>query len=399
VLSVGDLAATIVQCEGRFFLAVVQINEICFDASSLLEINPRFLIEPAVTVQFQIFQVVEAFNDDPDIDGADWKWNRWMENAVMKTKGSFIQAISPAVAIPKVNAPVYFFRTDELRAIAAALFSSIPLQDHPHIPNLRKRTNHFPYRTKTGIFIKLCICYLLIHNSSLGDAAFICEVEQDERLVVGPGNPQPNHCNQCRPPVFWDTGKTHKILEHVAMHLLFDNTVDASRELCGLCMRESPMCVFYLRKGKGAGSAPQIDLRTSRCPNLTGKFLYSATAKERINSPCTNVPIICPLCPSTSPTVWKYNMKSHLAKNHPSVVRGSDHFQQYGISESEKAALKLQWEKRHKVQRRKRKTTSTQLPVSDMHSSRYAFEYVRIHLMLLPLIIYSTTQSSLPPTV
>ena len=218
VLSVGDPAATIVQCEGRFFLAVVQINEICFDASSLLEINPRFLIEPTVTVQFQIFQVVEAFNDDPDIDGADWKWNRRIENAVMKTKGSFIQAISPAVAIPKVNAPVYFFRTDELRAIAAALFSSIPLQDHPRIPNLRKRTNYFLYRTKTGIFIKLCICYLLIYNSLLGDAAFICEVEQDERLVVGPGNPQPNHCNQCRPPVFWDTGKTHKILEHVAHH-------------------------------------------------------------------------------------------------------------------------------------------------------------------------------------
>jgi len=153
VLSVGDPAATIVQCEGRFFLAVVQINEICFDGSSLLEISPRFLIEPAVTVQFQIFQVVEAFSDDPDIDGSDWKWNRQMEKAVMKTKGTFIQVISPAVAIPQVNAPVYFFRTDELRAIAAALFSSILLQDHPRLPNLRKRTNHFPYRTKTGIFI------------------------------------------------------------------------------------------------------------------------------------------------------------------------------------------------------------------------------------------------------
>ena len=159
-------------------------------------------------------------------------------------------------------------------------------------------------------------------------------------------------------------------------------------------MRESPLCVFYLRKGKGAGSSPQIDHRTSRCPNLTGKFLYSAAAKERINSPCTNVPIVCPLCPSTSPTVWKYNMKSHLAKNHSSVVRGSDLFQQYGISESEKAALKLQWEQRHKVQRRKRKTAPTQLPVSDMHSSRYAFGYVHLHLMLLPLIFYSTTQSS-----
>jgi hypothetical protein len=153
VLSVGDPVATIIQCEGRFFLAVVQINDICFDASSLLEISTRFLVEPAVTVQFQIIQVVETFGDDPDINGADWKWNRNMEKAMMKTKGVFIQVISPAVAIPHINAPAYFFRTDELRAIAASLFSSIPLLERARLPNLRKRTSHFPYQTKTGMYI------------------------------------------------------------------------------------------------------------------------------------------------------------------------------------------------------------------------------------------------------
>ena len=44
-------------------------------------------MEPAVTVQFQIFQVTEISKDDPDIDGADWKWNWMMEKAIMKTKG------------------------------------------------------------------------------------------------------------------------------------------------------------------------------------------------------------------------------------------------------------------------------------------------------------------------
>jgi hypothetical protein len=212
-------------------------------------------------------------------------------------------------------------------------------------------------------------------------------VEQDERSIIGSGNPRPDHCHQCRPPVFWDITKTHKILEHVATHLLFDTTLDTSRELCGLCMRESPLCVFYLRKGKGAGSAPQIDLRTSRCPNLTGKFLYAAAATERTNSPCTNVPIVCPLCPSTSPTVWKYSMKSHLARNHPSVRR-SDLFPQYEISESEKAALKLQWEKRHKISQR-RKSTSAHIPVSELHSSRLAFEYVRDQFILLLLNLFT----------
>ena len=72
-LAVGDPAATVIRCEDHFFLALVQINEIFFDTSSILEINPQFLMEPAITVQFQIFQVMEISKDDPDIDGADWK--------------------------------------------------------------------------------------------------------------------------------------------------------------------------------------------------------------------------------------------------------------------------------------------------------------------------------------
>ncbi len=150
VLSIGDPAATVIQCEGQFFLAVVQINEILFDASPVLEISPWFLMEPVVTVQFQIYQIVETSEDNPDVDGADWKWNRKYERMVLKTKGSFIQVINPAIAIPEVNVPIYYFRTDELRAIAACLFSSIPVQDRGRLPRLLKRSNHFPYRTNSS---------------------------------------------------------------------------------------------------------------------------------------------------------------------------------------------------------------------------------------------------------
>jgi hypothetical protein len=116
----------------------------------VLEISPRLLVEPTVTVQFQIYQIIETSGDDPDIDGADWKWNRRLECVVLKTAGSFIQVISPVIAIPEVNTPVYYFRTDELRAIAACLFSSVPVQDRCRLPRLPKRLDHFPYRTTNG---------------------------------------------------------------------------------------------------------------------------------------------------------------------------------------------------------------------------------------------------------
>ena len=161
LLSIGDPAATVVQCEGQFFLAIIQINNILFDTSPVLEISPRFLMEPTVTVQFQIYQVVETSQDDPDVEGADWKWNRKLERGVLKTAGSLIQVISPAIAIPKINTPVYYFRTDELRAIAACLFSAVPVQDRCRLPRLVNRSSHFPYRTKSGMIILILQCTYL----------------------------------------------------------------------------------------------------------------------------------------------------------------------------------------------------------------------------------------------
>jgi len=65
-------------------------------------------------------------------------------------------------------------------------------------------------------------------------------------------------------------------------------------------------------------------------------------------------------------------MKTHLKKYHPSV-RDIDALKTYTISESEKAALKLRWDKRHKVKpRRKHNVASAPLAISEVHSSRQA---------------------------
>ena len=130
-------------------------------------------------------------------------------------------------------------------------------------------------------------------------------------------------------------------------------------------MRPSPLCTFYLQKGKGVSSAPQIELCTSCCPNPISKFFYAAASTESTNSPCTNVPVVCPLCPSTSSVIWKYNMKTHLIKTHPSV-RSSDILTAYTISDSEKAALRLRWDKRHKAlwQHQTRRGNVTQTPLT-----------------------------------
>lgn len=194
LLSIGDPAATVVQCDGQFFLAVIQINEILVDTSPVLGIGARFLVEPTVTIQFQIYQVIETSQDDPDVDSADWKWNRKLVCAVLKTTGPFIQVINPAITIPKINTPVYYFRTDELRAIAACLFSSIPICDRCRLPCL-KTSIHFPYHTNNGMSLLVLQGPGAHYHPT--QAAFICEAEVDECPITGPSGAQSDHCPMC----------------------------------------------------------------------------------------------------------------------------------------------------------------------------------------------------------
>ena len=49
-------------------------------------------------------------------------------------------------------------------------------------------------------------------------------------------------------------------------------------------------------------------------------FSYTVAAESSSSSPCTNVPVQCPLCPRTSPAMWKYFLKTHLEIQHPNAT-------------------------------------------------------------------------------
>ena len=146
---VGDPAATIIICEGLTFLAIIHINDIIVDFNSCIELDVKLLMEPTVTVQFQICQLVElgGRDQDPIQGGSEWRWNRTMESKVLKTRGAFIQVVNPTIITERIGEPVYSFQSTDLRALGASLLSSISLQDRSLLPSLRKRTKGFPYRS------------------------------------------------------------------------------------------------------------------------------------------------------------------------------------------------------------------------------------------------------------
>jgi hypothetical protein len=171
-----------------------------------------------------------------------------------------------------------------------------------------------------------------------------------------------------------DRKQPQRILEHIGAHIL-SNDVDRLTEPCGLCLRPAPLCVYRLCKTKGKDRGFQIDLKkSSGCPNLI-KFSYQSAAKFTDNGPCTNVPIICPLCPEAATAVWKYNMSTHLGTRHPTIPLEL-HREIYELTNAEIRGMGKILSGSAATSRTlaaKRKN-GTQLPISDAHSSRLALQ-------------------------
>lgn len=100
--------------------------------------------------------------------------------------------------------------------------------------------------------------------------------------------------------VVLDMSQGQRVLEHVGAHILYDPHIVKSTPLCGLCLRPAPLCQIFLKKGKGA----------------SGK---SVAAESTSASPCSDVPMHCPLCPKLEPAVWRYFLKIHFQEKHPNA--------------------------------------------------------------------------------
>ena len=157
-------------------------------------------------------------------------------------------------------------------------------------------------------------------------------------------------------------------------HTLHDSAIVGKLEVCGLCARPSPMCQIFLKKGRGENRGVGVDLERSSCPNLL-RFRYASASQYKKNSPCTNVPMICPLCPAKSIAVWKYCLPQHFKDRHN--LAPSKFPVNVELSQLELDAMSAVWKHRHKhvKKRRSRKKKNTPLVLSEAHSSRVAFRY------------------------
>ncbi|KAF8134766.1 hypothetical protein K438DRAFT_2031344 [Mycena galopus ATCC 62051] len=176
-------------------------------------------------------------------------------------------------------------------------------------------------------------------------------------------------CTKCYPAVPIQTTTYQCVLEHNGAHILFDESLMAADQPCGLCLRPFPMCIFAFQKRAGSAAARQIDWETSTCLNPL-KFQMAAAMKSTEGSPCTNYLLQCPL--QCGMVVWTYNLPAHYKSSHK--LKSTDNLPVfYKMADLEMERMKTIWETRQNYPTKRattnKKKAKAALRISDAHRS------------------------------
>lgn len=179
------------------------------------------------------------------------------------------------------------------------------------------------------------------------------------------------HCILC-PKLLVEEMTGPELVRHNGAHILHDTKLKAADNPCGFCLNAGTSCVIHIQK-KPDGTY-RIDKTLSQCPNLRTLSLKVA-GQYTLKSPCTNVPLPCPLCSKSAPSVWKYNLRAHILTNHPSANAELPEYRKlYEISADERILMKAILLRPIRKPRKKKGKDAGSLKVSNLHSACSAFQ-------------------------
>ncbi|TFK18550.1 hypothetical protein FA15DRAFT_546077, partial [Coprinopsis marcescibilis] len=114
--------------------------------------------------------------------------------------------------------------------------------------------------------------------------------------------------------------KLSEMRQHVGRHILQASRYCEDEPMigllpCGFCGCDSCHCMTQLQKGRRGTFKIMLT-----CPFKYKKMKYIEEKDSKASSPCSNVPIHCPLCEKSASgepkTIWKYNTVYHVAHTH-----------------------------------------------------------------------------------
>ncbi|KAJ7191493.1 hypothetical protein GGX14DRAFT_381107, partial [Mycena pura] len=147
-LMISDVVATLLRCEGRFFLCIGEVNAIHLESESMDSLGLDVLPERTVTVSIQFLKVIPATTADDASNKHDWKSAGVLEQS-LKIPGKFIQPLNPSGSTQDIGRSCYLFESNALRILAASLFEQMTPQNQLLVATVTS-TQFYPYRERGG---------------------------------------------------------------------------------------------------------------------------------------------------------------------------------------------------------------------------------------------------------
>ena len=304
---------------------------------SLLSLSTRELCDPKAAVDAQIL-IPTVKNDELMFFGSGRTFGRVQVPAVACRK------INPDVARGPAGRALWQMSVEDMELLLSLHAADVAERLLPALPS---GSNYVPYvdADGNGLFVMA------------GTEAATPDLARPCRRASASAVP----CEICGLEMTPGALARH----HIGMHLLFDGTWTQRPTFpCGFCgvrPAEPYVAATSLVAGCPTGlekAGPESVRHLGSC-KLVGEVKYShkPALSSSSGQPCTNVPIICPLCPkpprgSPGVAVFKYSMELHWQKAHPHDTITAAMKKLVEITAEERAFLHKEWQKANAKLRR-----------------------------------------------
>lgn len=157
-LIISDPVASLLRCEGHIWLCIGEVNGMKVDGKLVDCIDCDLLMEPTVSVSYQIIGLKPSDSQDNPTLKFDWRTYPIKERT-FTAPGRLIQPIDPNTSTPKSIKDPIFYLLDScfLVALAASIFEVLKASDIKSILKI-KIGSEYPYCEWLGMsadFLKI----------------------------------------------------------------------------------------------------------------------------------------------------------------------------------------------------------------------------------------------------
>jgi len=157
--------ASILKCDGRFFVCIGEVNDLVFDSKHVPDILLDQLQDSTTYVSFQLLHLIPATEDDDPTCKTDWHWPLG-RGSTYQVPGRLVEPVNPDLSMKTVNKPFYLFESGTLQVIGSLFLERLTREESQQVPVIQA-TASFPYREVNSWWSILSKSTATIHLVSL----------------------------------------------------------------------------------------------------------------------------------------------------------------------------------------------------------------------------------------